>query len=71
MMNISAAIEKLDNVAAMLIPVAESASALPPFKYDYVWRLLESLYEKMNADDIDTVNQQVIAMAYEFIKRSK
>lgn len=67
---ISAAIGKLVDVAQAQAKVSEAAAsseaqpAAPTFRYEYVWKLLESLYEKMDSADVDELNHQAINAAY-------
>lgn len=71
--SISTAIGQLVNVAkAQVQATAEGAalsterkSSAPPMKYEFVWKLLESLYENMDESDIHQINHQAINTAYE------
>lgn len=72
---ISTAIGKLVDVAQAKASEAAASSssseaqpAAPLFRYEYVWKLLESLYAKMDPADVDELNHQAINAAYGKIK---
>lgn len=65
--NISKAITKLVDIRVEAQATVSSQSR-PTYKYDFIWKLLENVYERLDQVDIDRLNQTNIQMAYDALK---
>lgn len=67
MVSMANSIRELANEMAQKQDRQEKSS----LKFDYIWRNLDTFFQRLSPEDVDELNVKFIQMAYERVKHSK